>query len=67
MIFAGTRGYLDKVDVGKVGAFERQLLGEMKSEGEIIGSIRDSREIKKDVEPKLVAFLDDFTKRFTHA
>ncbi len=67
VIFAGTRGYLDKIDVGRVGAFERQLLSEMKAQGEIIGSIRDSREIKKDVEPKLVAFLDDFTKRFAQA
>ena len=67
VIFAGTRGYLDKIDVGKVGAFEKQLLGELKAQGEIIGSIRDNREIKKDVEPKLVAFLEDFTKRFAHA
>ncbi len=67
VIFAGTRGYLDKIEVGRVGAFEKQLLSEMKAQGEIIGSIRDSREIKKDVEPKLVAFLDDFTKRFAHA
>ncbi len=67
VIFAGTRGYLDKIDVGRVGAFEKQLLGEMKAEGQIITSIRDSREIKKDVEPKLVAFLDDFTKRFANA
>ncbi len=67
VIFAGTRGYLDKIDLGRVGAFEKQLLSEMKAEGQIIGSIRDSREIKKDVEPKLVAFLDDFTKRFTQA
>jgi len=67
VIFAGTRGYLDKIDVGKVGAFEKQLLGELKAQGEIIGSIRDNREIKKDVEPKLVAFLEDFTERFAHA
>ena len=67
VIFAGTRGYLDKIDVGRVGAFEKQLLSEMKAQGEIIGSIRDNRDIKKDVEPNLVAFLDDFTKRFAQA
>jgi len=65
VIFAGTRGYLDKIDLGRVGAFEKQLLSELKAQGEIIGSIRDSKEIKKDVEPKLVAFMDDFTKRFS--
>jgi F-type H+-transporting ATPase subunit alpha len=65
VIFAGTRGYLDKIDVGKVGAFERGVLSELKAEGEIIGAIRKDREIKKDVEAKLVSFLDGFTKRFT--
>ena len=30
-IFAGVRGYLDKIDVGRVGAFEAQLLSELKS------------------------------------
>src|SRR5271156_3310516 len=30
-IFAGTRGYLDKIDLGRVTAFEAQLLSEMKS------------------------------------
>jgi F-type H+-transporting ATPase subunit alpha len=64
VIFAGTRGYLDKMPVGKVGAFEKQLLGDLKAEGNILQSIRNDREIKKDVEAKLVAFLDDFTKRF---
>jgi F-type H+-transporting ATPase subunit alpha len=64
VIFAGTRGYLDKIDVGKVGAFERGVLSELKAEGEIIGAIRKDREIKKDVEAKLVSFLDAFTKRF---
>ena len=67
VIFAGTRGYLDKIEVGQVGKFERELLRELKTQGEIIGSIRDSREIKKDVEPKLVSFMDEFTKRFAHA
>ena len=67
VIFAGTRGYLDRIEVGQVGRFERQLLGELKAEGQIIGSIRDAKEIKKDVEPKLVSFMDEFTKRFAQA
>ena len=62
-IFAGTRGYLDKIDVSRVGAFERQLLKELRG-GEIMNAIRDTREIKKDVEKKLEDFLADFVKRF---
>src|SRR6202046_3599537 len=30
-IFTGVRGYLDKIDVGKVGAFEAQFISELKA------------------------------------
>ncbi len=63
VIFAGTRGYLDKVDVGRVGAFEKGVLGELRG-GDIMASIRDNREIKKDVEKKLEEFLSKFVERF---
>ena len=65
VIFAGTRGYLDKVEVGKVGQYEHSLLSEMKSsEPAILESIRNDRELKKETESKLAGFLDGFTKRF---
>ena len=64
-IFAGVRGYLDKIEVGKVGRFESQLLSDIKSrEPGIIDAIRADREIKPDTEKKLIAFLDGFTKSF---
>ena len=64
-IFAGTRGYLDKVALNKVGEFERQLLSGLKAQSpEILTSIRTDREIKKDTEAKLIAFLDTFAKSF---
>jgi F-type H+/Na+-transporting ATPase subunit alpha len=68
VIFAGTRGYLDKVEVGKVGAFERQMLADLRGgEGGILEAIRNDREIKKETEEKLSRFLDGFVKRFTDA
>ena len=64
-IFAGVRGYLDGIAINKIGAYERQLLSEIRARApEIVESIRTDREIKKDVEAKLVAFLDIFTKSF---
>ena len=64
-LFAGVRGYLDKLDLGRIGQFESQLLVELKSkEPAIIDAIRTDREIKPDVEKKLVAFLDSFLKTF---
>jgi F-type H+-transporting ATPase subunit alpha len=64
-IFAGTRGYLDRIAVNQVGEFERRLLSELKSrEPGIIDAIRTDREIKKETEAKLVAFLDGLAKSF---
>ena len=64
-LFAGVRGYLDKLEIGKIGRFESQLLMELKSrEPGIIDAVRADREIKPDVEKKLIAFLDGFVKSF---
>ncbi len=64
-LFAGVRGYLDGIDIGRIGAYERQLLGEVHArEPGILEAIRTQGEIKPDVEKKLTAFLDNFTKAF---
>jgi F-type H+-transporting ATPase subunit alpha len=64
-LFSGTRGYLDRIEVNKVGEFERRLLSEIKAQKpEIVASIRDKKEITKDTEASLVAFLDGFAKSF---
>ena len=64
-IFAGVRGYLDKIDVGQIGKFEAQALSEMKSrEPGILEAIRTDAEIKPETEKKLVAFMDGFAKSF---
>ena len=65
-IFAGVRGYLDKIDVGKVGAFESRFIGELKSkEPGILEAIRTQLELKPDVEKQLTGFLDSFAKSFS--
>jgi F-type H+-transporting ATPase subunit alpha len=65
-IFAGTRGYLDKVEVAQVTRFEAAMIGELKArKPEIIAAIRDKRELTADTEKALAAFLDDFARAFT--
>src|ERR687889_49038 len=62
-IFAGTRGYLDRIEVSQVGEFERRMLSELKAtQPAIIDAIRTDREIKKETETKLVAFRDGFAR-----
>ncbi|MGE0416799.1 MAG: F0F1 ATP synthase subunit alpha [Acetobacteraceae bacterium] len=65
-IFAGVRGYLDKIDVGRVGAFEAQFISDLKNrEPGILDAIRTDLELKPETEKKLVSFLDNFSKSFS--
>ena len=65
-IFTGVRGYLDKIDVGEVGAFESRFISELKSkEPGILEAIRTQLELKPDTEKQLTGFLDNFAKSFS--
>src|SRR5262249_61519889 len=64
-IFAGTRGYLDKVEVSQVTRFEGAMIGELKArKPEIVAAIRDKRELTADTAKALAPFLDHFAKAF---
>jgi F-type H+/Na+-transporting ATPase subunit alpha len=66
VIFAGVRGYLDRVAVNQVTAFEKQLLAKLRAEGaEILAAIRSEQAISEATEGKLKTFLDGFVKTFT--
>ena len=65
-IFAGVRGYLDKIDVGAIGAFESRFIAELKSKDPgILEAIRTQLELSPDTEKKLTGFLDGFAKSFS--
>jgi F-type H+-transporting ATPase subunit alpha len=65
-IFAGTRGFLDNVEIGRIGDYERQLIGALKSrEPALLETIRSEREIKPETDKKLAAFVENFTKSFS--
>jgi F-type H+-transporting ATPase subunit alpha len=63
-IYSGTRGYLDGLPVNRVGEFEKGLLNALRAEASILASIRDKREIVKETDDKLKAFMADYTKKF---
>ncbi|HKX07231.1 MAG TPA: F0F1 ATP synthase subunit alpha [Stellaceae bacterium] len=64
-IFAGTRGYLDKVEVANIVRFEQSMLSEIKArKPEILKAIREQREISSASEEQLKDFLDNFAKTF---
>jgi F-type H+-transporting ATPase subunit alpha len=64
-IFAGVRGYLDRIRVEDVNRFEAALLDEVRTKGaNILDAIRTEKALSKDTEEKLKAFLDNFAKVF---
>jgi F-type H+-transporting ATPase subunit alpha len=66
VIFAGTRGYLDRIPVSAVGKFEQDLLRLLRDQhSSILESIRSTKELKAETEKQLVEMLDKYTKAFT--
>jgi F-type H+/Na+-transporting ATPase subunit alpha len=64
-IFAGTRGFLDGLPVGRVGEFERRALEALKaSDASVLEAIRNEKQISPATEEKLKAFFADFVKKF---
>jgi F-type H+-transporting ATPase subunit alpha len=64
-IFAGTRGFLDRVEIAAVTRFEGAMLGELRArEPELLAAIRREREISPAVEKGLEDFLDGFARTF---
>jgi F-type H+/Na+-transporting ATPase subunit alpha len=66
LIYAGTRGYLDKVPVEGVQRYEKELVAWLRAKkADILKSIREKKDISKDgIEDKLKAALDEFGKSF---
>jgi F-type H+-transporting ATPase subunit alpha len=64
-IFAGTRGFLDGLQVSQVGKFEKAVLGEIKAKHpQVLEAIRTEREISKATDAKLTEILAAFAKTF---
>ena len=65
VIYAGTSGYLDKLTVGQVRAFETGLLVYLRGQHpQILDTIRSTRELNDDTRAKLKTACDAFAKTF---
>jgi len=66
VIYAGTKGYLDKIAVSDVGRFEAGLLAHLRGKAsDVLDMITtDDPKIKGDAEAKIKAALDDFAADF---
>jgi F-type H+-transporting ATPase subunit alpha len=66
LIYAGTRGYLDKMATGDVRRYESELISWMRGKkGDLLDAIRTKKDIKADgIEDKIKAALDEFGAKF---
>jgi proton translocating ATP synthase F1 alpha subunit len=62
VVFAATKGYLDKVKISDISAFEISLLREV--DPAILSTIKDEKAISPATQGKLSSFLDKFTSNF---
>jgi F-type H+-transporting ATPase subunit alpha len=66
VIYAGTNGYLDKLPVDKVRAYEAGLLERLNgAEKALLDTIRDDKQLKDDTLAKVKKLLEDYTKSFS--
>jgi F-type H+/Na+-transporting ATPase subunit alpha len=64
-IFAGVRGYLDKLAVADVQRFEGELLRLMRGKHkDVLDGIRSQKQLTPDAEAKLKTILEEFVKSF---
>jgi F-type H+-transporting ATPase subunit alpha len=65
VIYAGVNGYLDPLPVERVRAFEDGLLGTLRSRhSDILGTIRDSRDLDAAAAAKLKGVVESYAKTF---
>jgi len=65
-IYAGVRGYLDKVAVNDVVRFETEVLNEMRSShADLLDAIANEKELSKENDEKLKSILDNVVEKFT--
>ena len=66
VIFAGVKGYLDKIPTSKIGEFEKALLQKLNSKGsKVLDSIRKDKSISDDTDKALKDVLDQLVKNYS--
>ena len=65
VIFAGVRGFLDKVDPSRITSFEKEFLAHVRSsQQELLKSIREAGKLTEESEAKLKEVVTNFLSGF---
>jgi F-type H+-transporting ATPase subunit alpha len=65
IIFAGTRGFLDKYPMDVLASYEQQLYSFMESKySDVLADIKEKKEFTPDIDVKMRAVLEEFDAAF---
>jgi F-type H+-transporting ATPase subunit alpha len=65
VIYAGTRGYLDKIPTAQVGRFEQELLSRLRSQHQSwLEAVRTGKALTAELEAELKSILESFSATF---
>jgi len=65
ILYAGNRGYLDEIPVGKIRDYEKKLYAFIEREHpEIFAGIADKKALDKHLDEAIAAALEEFGRRF---
>ncbi|MGB2177266.1 MAG: F0F1 ATP synthase subunit alpha, partial [Hyphomonas sp.] len=65
VIYAGTRGYLDKVELKDVTRYEKELLAHLRGANkDLLTKIAAEKALTDEIEAEIKKALDDFTSKF---
>ncbi len=68
VLYAGTHGYLDNIEVPDVLRYEKELLAYVRAERQdVLDALNNAAELTKEVEEKVVQVLEDFKTVFKPA
>jgi F-type H+-transporting ATPase subunit alpha len=64
-IYAGTKGYLDSIPIGKVRVFEKEMLKFFHEKyPDVYNSLKEKAELTSDIEEKIKAAIIEFKASF---
>jgi len=63
-IFAGVKGFLDDIEMEKIGQFKQDLIRELESDGEVLQMIRQAEKLDSTIEAKLEESIKRVKKNY---
>jgi len=65
IIYAGTNGFLDKINVSDIKKYEKDLYAKLESEKTVLESVRNSLELSDDAKIKLEEIIKEVAQLYS--